>query len=172
MNDVREKSETVPEIGQKMLLSPFVILPNLGMNVMFATISGATRVAAKMVSPVKKRPMLGMMDTFMNRVSSSTEQAALNSRTLADSGFRRLVGGSMDTSMNQLLAATVLERGTYTAAMPLLTALDGVAAAVGEPSIKQALIGLGMGVSRVMDTVEQILGRDDSNAKHQTHTRR
>jgi hypothetical protein len=142
--------------GNDALLAPFIVFPELGLSAINATVSATARMAAAAARAAGSTglvPFAALAEEFSSRVADRTLTTAQDATALAVAGARRAIGQDSGPTSNALLASTLLEKGTATAALPLLIVGDGVAAALTVEPSRQAAIGLGMLVSRGLDTV-------------------
>jgi len=101
-------------------------------------------------------PFAALVEEFSGRVADRTLATAKETADLAVAGTQKAIGLGPARSANALLSSTLLEKGTATAALPLLMAVDGVAAALTVEPSRQAIIALGMLVSRGLDAVSSL----------------
>jgi hypothetical protein len=142
--------------GNDAVLAPFIVFPELGLSAINATVGATAKVAAvaaRAAGSTGLVPFAELAEEFSNRVADRTLTAAQDAAALAVAGARKAIGQDSGRTANALLASTVLEKGASTAALPLLVAGDGLAAALAFEPSRQAAIGLGMLVSRALDTV-------------------
>jgi hypothetical protein len=98
-------------------------------------------------------PFAALAQEFSRRVADRTLTTAQETAALAVAGARKAIGQDCARTANALLASTLLEKGTETVVLPLLIAVDGVAAALTVEWSRQAAIAAGMLVSRGLDVV-------------------
>jgi hypothetical protein len=98
-------------------------------------------------------PLAALAEDFSRRVADRTLTIARETAELAVAGTPKPFGLGPARTSNALLSSTWLEKGTEIAALPLLMAVDGVAAVLTVEPYRQAAIALGMLVSRGLDLV-------------------
>jgi hypothetical protein len=98
-------------------------------------------------------PFAALAEEFSRRVADRTLTVARETTALAVAGAGQAIGQDSARTANALLASTLLEKGTETAVLPLLMAVDGVATALTVEWSRQAAIAAGMLLSRGLDAV-------------------
>jgi hypothetical protein len=137
-------------------LAPLIVLPELGLsaiNVAVGTTAKVAAVTARAAGSTGVVPFAALAEEFSTRVADRTLTTAQDAAALAMAGARRAIGEDSGRTANALLATTVLEKGTATAALPALIVSDGVAAALTFEPYRQAAIRLGLLVSQGIDMV-------------------
>jgi hypothetical protein len=142
--------------GNDAFLAPFIVFPNIGFSAINAMVGTTARVAEATVRAAGSTglvPFAALAEDFSRRVADRTLTIARETAALAVAGAGQAIGQDSGRTANALLASTLLEKGTETAVLPLLMAVDGVAAALTVEPSRQAAIASGMLVSRGLDTV-------------------
>ncbi|HVT19302.1 MAG TPA: hypothetical protein VHQ90_24375 [Thermoanaerobaculia bacterium] len=137
------------------LLAPLVVLPSLGMAAVNALVGATARLAAGAVQAAGGA--LGtpgkVAEQFSERVAARTLGAAKESTDTALQAVRNAAGGMAGPGSNQLLSTTFLDKGTATAALPLLIGWDAVGAMIKEiPAIRGGAYDLWLELSKFLDT--------------------
>jgi hypothetical protein len=135
-------------------LAPFVAFPSLGLAAVNATVGATARLAERAVQATGG--VFGTTGTFAEqfsrRVADRTLDAAKESTNIALQAIGNATGRTDGPNSNELLATTVLDKGTATAAIPFLIGWDAIAAAFKDvPAIKDAAYNLWLQLCRVLD---------------------
>ena len=142
--------------GNDAFLAPFIVFPNIGFSAINATVGAIGRVTeatAHAAGSTGLVPFVGFVAELSSRVAERALTAAKETAELAMAGARKAVGQDSARTANALLASTMLEKGTETAVLPLLMAVDSLAAALTVESSRQAAIASGMLLSRGLDVL-------------------
>jgi cholesterol oxidase len=150
--------------GNDALLAPFIVFPNLGLSALNATVGVTAKVAeatAHAASSTGVVPLAAWAEDFARRVADRTLTSARETAELAVAGTQKPFGLGPARTSNALLSSTWLEKGTETAVLPLLMAVDGMAA-----------IAAGMPISRGLDVVSSpgvtgSMGADPADGRRQ-----
>jgi hypothetical protein len=135
-------------------LAPFVAFPSLGLAAVNATVGAAARLAERAVQATG-----GVFGTtgefaeqFSRRVADRTLDAAKVSTDIARQALGNAAGRRDGPNSNELLATTVLDKTTATAALPLFVAWDAAEAAFNDvPAIRDGVYERWLDFSRFLD---------------------
>jgi hypothetical protein len=139
-----------------LLLAPFVVFPSLGLAAVNAIVGATARVAGQVAQAAG-----GALGTpgnaaqqFSEQVATRTLNAARDSTDDALQALSNAAGGMAGPTSNELLASTILDGGSATAALPLTIGWDAVVAAYqAVPAIRDGADGLWLAFSRLLDTL-------------------
>ena len=137
-----------------LLLAPFVVFPNLGLAAINGMVGATARLTERAVQATGGA--FGIPGAFAERVSGRvadrTLHAAKVSTDFVGQAVRNAAGGMTGPGSNELLAKTVIDKTTATAALPLLTGWDAVLAARDVPAIRHAARELWIDLNLFLDT--------------------
>jgi hypothetical protein len=139
-----------------VFLAPYIVLPEIGLAAINAAVGATARVAAagaRAAGSTGIVPFAEFAEEFSSRVAERALTTAQDAAAVAVAAARQAVGADTGRSANALLASTVLEKGTATAALPVLIAGDGVAAALSFETYRQAAIRFGLLLSQALDGI-------------------
>ncbi len=136
-------------------LAPFVTLPNLGLAATNATIGVAARLTEQATQATNG--LLGTPGEFAGQVSQRLAdrcfKSASESMDFARKAIANATGQPTDTGSNQLLSATLIDKTTATAALPLFVAVESARAAAQDvPAVKDGIYSTWLALSEFLDT--------------------
>jgi hypothetical protein len=137
-----------------VLLAPLVVFPNLGLAAVNGMVGATARLTERAVQATGGA--FGTSGKFAEqvaeRVADRTLHEAKKSTEFVLQAVRNAAGGMTGPGSNHLLAKTVIDKTTATAALPLLVCWDAVLAACDVPAIRKTAYELWLDLSRFLDT--------------------